>query len=87
MKHVCVAGQKTMNARREAQRDVEPSSKPSNKAVTLFSRNPQGRRGFRRIPLSLAACLELLNGVARFAACIRSRAVAIRVSLCYRLPA
>ncbi len=36
MKHVCVAGQKNADARCEAQLDVEPSSKPSNAADTLF---------------------------------------------------
>jgi len=55
MKRICVAGQKAMNARREAQLDAGTSSKASNKASALFGRNPQGRRGFRRMPLSLAA--------------------------------
>jgi hypothetical protein len=55
MKHVCVAGQKDEDARRKAQLDVEPSNKPSNAADALFDRNPKGRRGFRRMPLSLAA--------------------------------
>ncbi len=82
MKRICVAGLKDGDARREAQLDVEPSSKPSNTADALLGRNPGGRRGFRRIPLSLATCLELLNGVARFAACIRNRTVAICVPLC-----
>jgi hypothetical protein len=82
MKRICVAGQKDGNARREAQLDVESSSKPSNAAGALFGRNPNGRRGFLRIPLSLAACLESLNGAARSAACIRNRTVAIFVSLC-----
>jgi hypothetical protein len=44
MKRICVAGQKAMNARREAQLDAGTSSKPSNKAGALFGRNPQGRR-------------------------------------------
>jgi hypothetical protein len=82
MKYVCVAGQKDEDARREAQLDVEPSSKPSNAADALFDRNPKGWLGFPRIPLSLAAYLESLNGAARFAACIRNRAVAICVLLC-----
>jgi len=55
MKRICVAGQKAMNARRDAQLDAGTSSKPSNKAGALFGRNPWGRRGFRRMPLSLAA--------------------------------
>ncbi|HWN29963.1 MAG TPA: hypothetical protein VNN78_01170 [Burkholderiales bacterium] len=55
MKGICVAGQKAMNARRKAQLDAGTSSKPSNKAGALFGRNPQGRRGFRRMSLSLAA--------------------------------
>ena len=67
MKRICVAGQKAMNARREAQLHAGTSSKPSNKAGVLFDCNPQGRSEFRRIPMSLATCLDSLNGVARFA--------------------
>jgi len=82
MKHVCVASQKDADARREAQPNVGSLSKPSNATDALFGRNPKGRRVFRRIPLSLAAGIESLNGAARFAACIRNHAVAIRVLLC-----
>ena len=44
MKRICVAGQKAMNARREARFDAGTSGKPSNKAGALFGRNPRGRR-------------------------------------------
>ncbi len=55
MKHVCVAGQKDADARREAQLDEEPSSKPSNAADALFDRNPEGRRGVRHEERSFGA--------------------------------
>jgi len=44
MKRICVASQKAMNARREAQLDAGTSSKPSNKAGALFGRNLTGRQ-------------------------------------------
>jgi hypothetical protein len=83
MKRICVAGQKAMNARREAQLDAGTSSKPSNKAGALFGRNPQGRRGFRRTPLSLARLLGS-DPTARLASRPASEtdAVALFVSLC-----
>jgi len=83
MKGICIAGQKAMNARRKAQLDAGTSSKPSNKAGALFGRNPQGRRGFRRRPLSFAAYWK--NGpTARLTSRPASEtdAVALFVSLC-----
>src|SRR6267143_4179246 len=55
MKRICVAGQKAMDARREAQLDAGTSSKPSNKANALFGRNPEGR-GFPGGLLCRSAC-------------------------------
>jgi len=86
MKRICVAGQKAMDARREAQLDAGTSSKSSNKAGALFGRNPWGRHGFRRMLLSLAAYWK--NGpTARLASQPASEtdAVALFVSLCLRL--
>jgi len=79
MKRICVACQKAINARREAQLDAATSSKPSNKEGALLGRNPQGRRGSRRwlenCPTSLLASRPASE----------TGAVALFVALCSRL--